>query len=70
MADGTGGVMAAWTDLRDGETFDVYAQHVSAAGVVDVAWAVDGQLMCGATGDQYSSVIVSDGGAAWKFSGE
>ena len=60
VSDGIGGAIVAWSDGRSGN-FDIYAQHVTAAGVVDGAWPVSGLLACGATGDQTNPVMVSDG---------
>jgi hypothetical protein len=70
VADGAGGVIVAWQDLRSGTSFDIYAQHVLASGVVDPAWPVDGRVICSAANDQSSPAIVSDGAGgaiiAWQ----
>ena len=58
-ADGNGGVIVAWEDLR-GADFDIYAQRFNASGVRQ--WAVDGVKLCGATGEQSSPSIVADAG--------
>jgi type IV secretory pathway protease TraF len=59
--DRAGGAVAAWEDQRSGAATDVYAQHVSAAGVVDAAWPADGRVICSATGTQISPRAASDG---------
>jgi hypothetical protein len=58
VSDGAGGVIVCWWDFRTGD-FDIYAQHVSAAGTV--LWAPDGVALCTAPGTQYQSNITSDG---------
>jgi hypothetical protein len=67
VSDGAGGAIVAWEDYRDG-TLDVYAQRVSAAGVVQ--WAADGVALCTAGGDQRYPAIVTDGAGgaivAWQ----
>lgn len=66
IADGAGGLIVAWEDLR-GADFDIYAQRFTGNGVRQ--WAVDGVKLCGASGEQASPSIVADanGGAivAW-----
>ena len=58
--DGAGGAIVAWQDGR-GATIDIYAQHVFAYGPVDASWPINGRLVCGATIDQNTPAIVSDG---------
>ena len=58
VSDGSGGAIITWYDNRSGN-YDIYAQHVDAEGVTQ--WELGGVPICTATGDQYSSVIVSDG---------
>ncbi len=60
-ADGAGGAIVVWQDLRDGTDYDIYAQHVMASGAVDPAWPVDGQVICFAAKHQFVPVIVADG---------
>lgn len=51
LADGTGGVWAAWGDLRgDGSTRDVYAQRLNAAGTP--LWTANGVPVCTAPNHQ------------------
>ncbi len=61
VADGSGGTIIVWQDLRGGTTHDIYAQHVLSSGAVDPAWPVDGRALCTALNDQNSPAIVSDG---------
>ena len=55
--NGSGGAIIAWQDSR-GE-FDIYAQSVSAAGMV--LWDAGGAAVCAEAEGQYDPVIVSDG---------
>lgn len=60
--DGAGGAIVTWFDPRDTTTrFDVYAQHVTSSGVMDLAWPADGRAVCTAAGDQFLPSIVTDG---------
>ena len=59
VSDGSGGAIVAWTDLRIGLSYDVYAQHVDAAGTI--AWAADGLSVCNAAGNQTAPGITTDG---------
>jgi len=61
VGDGAGGAIVTWQDLRNGNDYDVYAQHVQAAGTVDPAWPSDGRALCTAGNDQAGQVIASDG---------
>ncbi len=56
--DGTGGAFIAWSETRNG-TYDVYAQHVDAAGVR--TWDVDGVSVCMFPGEQRVDHIIGDG---------
>jgi hypothetical protein len=58
VADGTGGAIITWGDLRDGYD-DIYAQRVDALGVVQ--WTTDGVVLCTATDSQIWPAIASDG---------
>jgi hypothetical protein len=60
VADGAGGAIVAWADLRNGDA-DVYAQHVLAAGVVDPAWPTDGRALCGGESEQAVPAMAADG---------
>ena len=61
VADGAGGAIVTWYDLRGGATYDIYAQHVLASGAVDPAWPVDGRALCTAVNSQLYPTIISDG---------
>jgi hypothetical protein len=67
IADGSGGAIMAWHDLRSG-TDDIYAQRVSLGGAPQ--WAGNGVAVCTAANDQVYPTIASDnaGGAivAWR----
>jgi hypothetical protein len=58
VSDGEGGAIMAWEDERSGK-YDIYAQRISASGVV--LWAVNGVAICTAANDQTVPRIVSDG---------
>ena len=70
VSDGAGGAIIVWEDLRSGTSFDLYAQHVLASGVVDPVWPVDGRAIAVAAGDQFTPVITTDGAGgaimAWR----
>lgn len=56
--DGTGGVLVAWNDSRNG-TPDIFAQRVDSAG--SVAWTPGGVTVTAATGSQYLASLAPDG---------
>jgi predicted lipoprotein with Yx(FWY)xxD motif len=62
VSDGASGAIVTWQDSRGGifDTYDIYAQRVNAAGVVQ--WAVNGRPICTATGDQRLPISTADGG--------
>ncbi len=60
-ADGAGGGIVAWYDLRAGTEFDVYTQHVTRSGVVDPAWPPLGVATSVAPSDQYEPQAIADG---------
>ncbi len=69
--DGMGGVIAAWTDLRNGN-LDIYAQRVSEFGVA--AWVVNGVPICIVTREQRRPRLTTDGAGGaivawvdWRF---
>jgi hypothetical protein len=59
VADGVGGAIATWYDVRSGSNLDVYAQRISSAGTVN--WVANGVALCNATGYQHNPMIVADG---------
>jgi len=59
VADGTGGAIVAWRDLRGGVNTDVYAARVTNTGFVP--WAADGIVLCNAAGDQGFPMAIADG---------
>lgn len=58
VSDGAGGVIVAWTDLRNG-TYDIYAQRVNASGTPQ--WGVGGVAVCTAYNNQWHLEGESDG---------
>lgn len=66
--DGANGALIAWSDKRNSLDNNVYAQRVSAAGIVQ--WAANGLLVCNASNNQ-SAIDVKYVGASglvltWK----
>jgi flagellar hook capping protein FlgD len=62
VADGAGGAIVTWADLRAGSSnSDIYAQHVLSSGAVDASWPGDGRGLCTFGGEQSSPTAVSDG---------
>lgn len=59
VSDGAGGTIITWNDRRNGNDYDIYAQHLNASGVPQ--WATNGVAVCTATNDQVTVKIVSDG---------
>jgi hypothetical protein len=57
--DGSGGVIIAWQDSRNG-TYDIYAQRIDIATGTP-QWSVDGVAVCATSGDQTSPMLVPDG---------
>lgn len=68
IADGSGGVILAWEDMRNGNDSDIYAQRVDASGAV--SWATASVPVCATPSNQEAPRLISDcsGGAiiAWQ----
>ncbi|MEO5616888.1 MAG: hypothetical protein ABIS67_03880 [Candidatus Eisenbacteria bacterium] len=60
VADGSGGLIATWTDARNGQ-LDVFAQHVLSDGSLAPGWPVDGLAICSADSAQHFPRAVADG---------
>jgi len=58
--DGTGGVIIAWTDLRNGR-HDIYAQHLLSTGAVDPTWPTNGVALCLDARSSFVVDAVTDG---------
>ncbi|HKQ56965.1 MAG TPA: T9SS type A sorting domain-containing protein [Candidatus Eisenbacteria bacterium] len=61
VADGSGGAIVVWNDLRNGTEWDIYAQRVLGDGGTDPAWPSDGLAVCAAAGQQLRSAAIPDG---------
>jgi FlgD Ig-like domain len=66
VSDGAGGAIVTWQDYRTGTSYNIYAQHVLASGVLDPAWVAasgnpNGTLVCFAPDDQINPQIITDG---------
>ncbi len=59
VEDGAGGAIIAWTDYRNSDDRDIYAQRVDATGAVQ--WTINGVAVSTAPDSQYSIHMVSDG---------
>ena len=62
-SDGASGAIVTWMDNPSGYEYDISAQRVNAAGIVQ--WATNGVTLCAVTGDQLHPQITFDeaGGA-------
>ena len=69
VPDGSGGVILVWEDSRFLQTFDLFAQHVTAGGVLDPNWPVSGLAVC-LSHHADNPIAISDGAggaiAAWE----
>jgi hypothetical protein len=54
----SGGAIIAWTDIRNGIDYDIYAQKLDSAG--NLLWGVNGQAICTATGNQSAVDLLSN----------
>ncbi len=59
IADGLGGAIAAWHDIRSGTNYDIYARQVSADGTPQ--GTADGVVVCINTAHQTFPTLASDG---------
>jgi hypothetical protein len=59
IGDGEGGAIVAWQDHRNGNDYDIYAQHISIAGTA--LWSANGVAIVRASGDQLSPRMAPDG---------
>lgn len=59
ISDEAGGLIAAWSDLRNGLWFDAYAQRLNSLG--QVRWTTDGAALSTAAYDQLLPELAPDG---------
>ncbi|UCF04906.1 MAG: hypothetical protein JSV33_13430, partial [bacterium] len=69
VPDGAGGVIAVWTDERNGwDNWDIFSQRVDSSGII--RWTLNGIHICDAQGDQVLPKIIHDGAGgaiiAWQ----
>lgn len=57
VADGSGGIVIVWDDLRSGE-YDIYAQRIDSGG--SASWTPDGIAVCATLYGQVSPQIIRD----------
>ena len=67
-SNGVGGAFISWDDERSGSAdIDIFAQNIGPVG--SPAWTADGEVICGASGNQHAGAISADGSngmfAAW-----
>ncbi len=71
--DGAGGAFVAWSDLRAGSQFDVYAHHVLGTGTMDSRWAVNGKAMTSTVASDLARQVFADGAGGaivlWESAG-
>ncbi len=60
VADGGGGAIMTWWDLRSNIDYDIWVQRVNASGTA--LWTTNGVALCTADDAQVAPKIVSDGG--------
>ena len=60
VPDGRGGAIILWDEKR-GTSWNLYAQHITAAGSPDSTWPRGGRAACAAGGNQTGAVAVADG---------
>ncbi len=59
VSDGHGGVIIAWSDARNVQDENIYAQHLDSSGIAQ--WTLNGIPICSATSLQAQVAIISDG---------
>ena len=59
VSNGADGAIVTWQDYRNGTSYDIYAQRISASGAPQ--WTANGVAICTATGNQQYPLIASDG---------
>jgi hypothetical protein len=64
VADGAGGAIVAWRDIRN-DTGDIYAQRVTGAGTL--AWGPTGIALAMAAGNQLRPNVIADGSGGGIF---
>jgi len=62
VPDGRGGVLCSWDDYRPVGDADVYAQRITANGVLAAGWSVNGVRVSTAPSYQFTSHLAPDGG--------
>ncbi|MBI1797817.1 MAG: T9SS type A sorting domain-containing protein [Candidatus Eisenbacteria bacterium] len=69
VTDGVGGAIVGWVDYSASPSGDIYAQRVSAAGVVPAGWPANGFPVCTAPSGQFNLDMISDesGGALFVW---
>ncbi len=58
-SDGSGGAIITWQDLRNGSSYNIYAQRVNSNG--SILWTLNGEAVCPIANLQQYPTIVSDG---------
>ena len=58
-SDGSGGAIITWTDYRNGDYADIYAQSINSSGAIQ--WTTNGAAICNAGNMQWNPYLVNDG---------
>jgi len=61
VPDLSGGALIFWQDARSSSNYDIYGQHITGAGQVEVGWPGDGRVISAAANNQYAPVAAPDG---------
>jgi hypothetical protein len=63
VADGSGGLLVAWSDARDAATtdLDIYVNRLTSSGSLAAGWPPNGRRVCGAGGTQRRPALTDDG---------
>lgn len=71
--DGAGGAFVAWSDVRAGSQFDVYAHHVLGGGTMDSRWTANGKQLTTTIASDVARQVFADGAGGaivlWESAG-
>ncbi len=65
ISDGSGGAIITWFDNRDTNGYDIYAQKINSAGLVQ--WTANGVGICTGTNFNWEPQLVTDGAGGAIF---
>ena len=61
VGDVAGGILIAWSDLRNGVDLKIYAHRVLGSGSLDPGWPANGLQVSGSAGAQQNPSLIPDG---------